>query len=164
VSLKDCLPHDLDRATLLGRVDLGEGPIPVLVRDGLVEDVSRAAPTTSELMNVFAQAADLPRGAPLGPVAGLDILPVWDARREAAGARLRAPVDLQCVRAAGVPFAVSALERVIEERARGDSQKAQEIRDALGERMGGDLRSVKPGSDGAARLKAALIADGLWSQ
>jgi fumarylacetoacetate (FAA) hydrolase family protein len=100
----------------------------------------------------------------LGPVTDLGALPVWDAGRETAAARLLAPVDLQCVKAAGVTFAVSALERVIEERARGDAQKAQEIRDALGERMGGDLRSVEPGSPGAARLKDALIADGLWSQ
>jgi fumarylacetoacetate (FAA) hydrolase family protein len=164
VSLKDCLPHDLDRATLLGRLDLGEGPIPVLVRGGLVEDVSLAAPTSAELMNAFPSTADLPRGKAVGEVVELDVLPVWDERREAARARLLAPVDLQCVKAAGVTFAVSALERVIEERARGDARKAQEIRDALGERMGGDLRSVKPGSDGAARLKEALIQDGLWSQ
>jgi len=63
-----------------------------------------------------------------------------------------------------VTFAVSAVERVIEERARGDATKAQGIRDALKERVGADLRAVKPGSADAVKLKAALIADGLWSQ
>ena len=61
-------------------------------------------------------------------------------------------------------FAVSAVERVIEERARGDAGKAQEIRDGLKQRVGADLRAVVPGSEDAARLKAAMIADGLWSQ
>ncbi len=61
-------------------------------------------------------------------------------------------------------FAVSAVERVIEERARGDAGKALAIREALKERVGSDLRSVKPGSPDAVKLKAALIADGLWSQ
>lgn len=164
MALKDWLPHDLPEATLLGRVDLGEGPTPVLVRKGRVEDVSQVAPTTAELLNAFPSAADIPAGRVLDDAAELDARPVWDDRRDAAPIRLLAPIDLQCVKAAGVTFAVSALERVIEERARGDADSAQAIRNALGERMGGDLRSVKPGSDGAARLKEALIADGLWSQ
>jgi fumarylacetoacetate (FAA) hydrolase family protein len=63
-----------------------------------------------------------------------------------------------------VTFAVSALERVIEERARGDAAAAERIRDTLAERIGGDLKRVHPGSDSAAKLKQALIADGLWSQ
>jgi fumarylacetoacetate (FAA) hydrolase family protein len=75
-----------------------------------------------------------------------------------------APIDQQCVKAAGVTFAVSAVERVIEERARGDAQRAEQIRAALSERVGADIASVKPGSEESARLKQALIADGLWSQ
>ena len=81
-----------------------------------------------------------------------------------AGQPLLAPIDLQCVKAAGVTFAVSAVERVIEERARGDAAKAEDIRAALRDRVGADIRSVNPGTEEAARLKAALIADGLWSQ
>lgn len=164
MALKDCLPQDLADATLLGRIDLGDGPTPVLVRAGQVEDVSHLAPTVAELMNAFPGNSEIPSGKSLGPVTALDVRPVWDAARDRAAVRLLAPVDLQCVKAAGVTFAVSALERVIEERARGDADKAQAIREALGEKMGGDLRSVRPGSEGAARLKEALIADGLWSQ
>ena len=85
----------------------------------------------------------------------------WDVESHP---RLLAPIDLQCVKAAGVTFAVSAVERVIEERARGDAGKAQSIRDALKSRVGADLRAVKPGSEEAELLKSALIADGLWSQ
>jgi fumarylacetoacetate (FAA) hydrolase family protein len=77
---------------------------------------------------------------------------------------LLAPVDLQAVKAAGVTFAISAIERVMEERARGDFTRAAEIRDKLERRIGGAIRSVVPGSESAARLKDALIEDGLWSQ
>jgi fumarylacetoacetate (FAA) hydrolase family protein len=164
VDLIQHLPEDWRSATLLGRVDLGEGPTPILVRDGRVEDLSRVAPTTAQLINAHGPDAPLPAGVDLGPLEALDIRPAWDTSADQAKVKLLAPVDLQCVKAAGVTFAVSALERVIEERARGDAEAANAIRQALGERMGGDLRSVKPGSDGAARLKEALIADGLWSQ
>jgi fumarylacetoacetate (FAA) hydrolase family protein len=78
--------------------------------------------------------------------------------------RILAPVDLQAVKAAGVTFAISAIERVIEERARGDFRQAAAIRHKLEQRIGGAIRSVVPGSEGAARLKDALIEDGLWSQ
>ncbi len=77
---------------------------------------------------------------------------------------LLAPVDLQCIKAAGVTFAVSAIERVIEERARGDSAKAAEVRGDLEAKVGSGIRSVVPGTEEAARLKAALIEAGMWSQ
>ena len=77
---------------------------------------------------------------------------------------LLSPIDLHCVKAAGVTFAVSALERVIEERARGDSRVAAEVRGGLEQRIDGSIRSVRPGSTEAATLKAALIEDGMWSQ
>ncbi|MET0275097.1 MAG: fumarylacetoacetate hydrolase, partial [Phenylobacterium sp.] len=144
------LPVDWQAATLVGRVQTTEGPTPVLVRDGRVADVSRTAATVADLMNGWKGAA--PACRDLGPLDDLDL------------STLLAPVDLQCVKAAGVTFAVSAVERVIEERARGDAAAAEAIRGALRERVGADIRSVEPGSDAAARLKAALIADGLWSQ
>ena len=78
--------------------------------------------------------------------------------------RLLSPFDLQCIKASGVTFAISAMERVIEERCRGDASKADSLRASLRDRIGADIRSVKPGSENAQKLKQALIADGLWSQ
>ncbi|HEY4113746.1 MAG TPA: fumarylacetoacetate hydrolase family protein [Rhizomicrobium sp.] len=125
-----------------------------------MQDVSRAAPTVSALMDLWDDATV--EGRPLGDLEDFAFERAWEEGERSV--RLLSPIDLQCVKAAGVTFAVSAVERVIEERARGDATKAQDIRDALKERVGADLRSVKPGSDEAAKLKAALISDGLWSQ
>jgi fumarylacetoacetate (FAA) hydrolase family protein len=151
------LPTDWQDALLLGRLDLGEGPTPVLVKGGEVFDVSKAAPTVSALLNGWNGTA--PSGKSLGALADFAFKPHWEGDK-----RLLAPVDLQCVKAAGVTFAVSAVERVIEERCRGDADKAAAVRADLKARVGTDIRSVKPGSPEAAKLKAALIADGVWSQ
>ncbi|HEY4941701.1 MAG TPA: fumarylacetoacetate hydrolase family protein [Rhizomicrobium sp.] len=156
--MTEFLPRDWREAILVGRLDLGTGPTPILVRDGRVWDVSQSAPTVAALLDGWAGSA---AGRDLGEFGDLNLKPAWDGQGRA---RLLAPLDLQCVKAAGVTFAVSAVERVIEERARGDSSKAQDIRNTLKERVGSDLRAVKPGSPEAAKLKAALIADGLWSQ
>jgi fumarylacetoacetate (FAA) hydrolase family protein len=145
------LPEDWQAAILVGRVQFAAGPSPVVCRDGRLADVSQIAPTVADLLNMdLAQVA----GRDLGTVDEFDFV----------AQPLLAPVDLQCVKAAGVTFAVSAVERVIEERARGDAARAEAIRADLRERVGSDIRSVNPGSDEAAKLKAALIADGLWSQ
>jgi len=147
------LPEDLDEALLVGRLLLDDGPTPVAIRDGVVEDVSRAAPTIADLMDL-EHPADV-AGERLFDVDDLQELPL---------SRFLAPVDLQAIKAAGVTFAVSAVERVIEESARGDFRRAGEIRDRLEQHIGGAIRAVVPGSDGASRLKDALIEDGLWSQ
>jgi fumarylacetoacetate (FAA) hydrolase family protein len=152
------LPADLDQAVLAGRLWLEAGPVPVLVRAGDVWDVSASAPTVSDLLDrPDAASAEGTR------LFSVEELAVRIAAAE-PGRFLLAPVDLQVVKAAGVTFAVSAVERVIEERARGDSDKAAGIRADLEARIGGGIRSVVPGSPEAARLKAALIQDGMWSQ
>ena len=152
------LPADLDSALLVGRLRLEEGPTPVLIRGGEVFDVSEAAPTVSDLLD-----RDDPACVEGRRLFSLDEL-IARAAASAPGAFLLSPVDLQVVKAAGVTFAVSAVERVIEERARGDSEAAASIREGLEARIGGGIRSVVPGSDEAMRLKAALIQDGMWSQ
>lgn len=139
----------------LGRIDRGEGPCPVLIRDGVVYDMSRVAATVAQL--VAAAAFDADAGEAIGDLAALGLAAT-------AVPRLLAPVDLQVVKAAGVTFATSALERVIEERARGDASAAAGLRARLEERVGGGLRSVVPGTAEASALKAALIEEGLWSQ
>lgn len=154
------LPTDWRQGVFLGRLSLPEGPTPVLVRNGRVVDISAFAPTSAQA----AAAADL-RDAPgveMGDLESLRLAPAWDDASRSP--RLLSPVDLQCVKASGVTFAVSAVERVIEERARGDADRAQSIRAALADRVGADLSAVKPGSEQAYALKDALIADGLWSQ
>jgi fumarylacetoacetate (FAA) hydrolase family protein len=125
----------------------------VLIRGGAVEDISRSAPTIADLMDLPDPAAVTGKR-----LFGIDELSRLEARQ------FLSPVDLQAIKAAGVTFAVSAIERVIEERARGDFSRAAEIREKLEQRIGGAIRSVVPGSDAAARLKQALIDDGLWSQ
>ncbi len=147
------LPDDAAHATLAGRLLLDDGPTSVLIREGAVEDISRIAPTIADLMEMTNPASV--SGERLFGVDELALFP-----RE----RFLAPVDLQAVKAAGVTFAISAIERVIEERARGDFTRAAEIRDKLEQRIGGAIRSVVPGTEPAERLKEALIDDGLWSQ
>lgn len=159
MSITDCLPVDWRDALLVGRILTSAGPTPVVVTNGRVRDVSAHAPTVSHLLNDWP--GDVPGGVDLG---SLDTLGIAPARKSGASVRLLSPFDLQCIKACGVTFAVSAVERVIEERARGDVAQATAIRAALAVRIGADVESVQPGSATAARLREALIADGLWSQ
>jgi fumarylacetoacetate (FAA) hydrolase family protein len=147
------LPVDAADAVLAARLLLDEGPTPVLIRNGAAEDISRTAPTVADLMDLVDPQSV--HGERLFDIEELFTFPAE---------RFLAPVDLQTVKAAGVTFAISAIERVIEERARGDSRLAASLRGKLEERIGGGIRSVVPGSEGAARLKQALIDEELWSQ
>lgn len=147
------LPNDLPDAILAGRLLLDDGPTAVLIRGGVVVDVSREAPTISDLMDLPDPTAV--EGRTLFGVDELMSLPADT---------LLAPLDLQVVKAAGVTFAISAIERVIEERARGDSQLAATIRGKLEQHIGGAIRSVVPGTPDADQLKRALLDEGLWSQ
>ena len=147
------LPADLDNAVLAGRVIGSQGPVTVLVRDGLVLDVSRQFATVSDLLDDAS-----PAKASGQPICTIDEL------CHVGAPTLLSPIDLQCVKAAGVTFAVSAIERVIEERARGDALAAAVFRGELERKIEGSIRAVVPGSTGAATLKAALIEQGVWSQ
>src|ERR1044071_5044985 len=153
------LPSDWRQSLLVGRLLTRAGPTPVVVADGRVRDVSRHAPTVSQLLNGWN--GTVPDGQDLGPLESFGFTPEYQGAKEI---RLLSPFDLQCIKASGVTFAISAMERVIEERCRGDASKAQSLRDSLRERIGTDIRSVKPGSEQAKKLKQALISDGLWSQ
>jgi fumarylacetoacetate (FAA) hydrolase family protein len=157
--MHELLPNDWRDATLVGRIGTHEGPTPIVIRHGRVTDVSRVEPTVSALIDAWDPNV---QGVALGDVSSLKLRPAWEAPD--AEVQLLAPIDLQCVKAAGVTFAESTIERVIEEKARGNAKAAQAIRQALLDRVGTDLQSIVPGSDDAERLKAAFIADGLWSQ
>lgn len=157
--LHEYLPSDWRSAVLVGRLLTHEGPTPVIVVEGRVRDVSRHAATVSQLLNGWN--GSVPDGTDLGPLESFNLSCSYTGPRET---RLLSPFDLQCIKASGVTFAISAMERVIEERCRGDASKADALRTSLRERIGADIRSVKPGSEQAKKLKAALISDGLWSQ
>lgn len=161
------LPHDANRATLVGRawIPAAGGPSPVVVRGDSVYDISRSFPTVRDLLESPDPVDEVSRadGERLGTIhALLSNTPIAD--RDASSPWLLAPVDLQPIKAAGVTFAVSMIERVIEERAGGDPARAEQIRARIAERIGGDLADVRPGSERAAPLKRAFQDEGLWSQ
>ena len=144
----------------------GGGPCVVTIRDDRVWDISQHAPTMSELLDKpdpAAFVAGVAVGASLGTVPAL-LKNSDPASRDAALPWLLAPVDLQAIKAAGVTFAASLLERVVEEQAKGNPDLAQSIRATLGKEIGVDLSTVKPGSEESEALRAALVKRGLWSQ
>jgi fumarylacetoacetate (FAA) hydrolase family protein len=162
------LPTDPADSTLIGRAWLPDrgGPVPVLVRADGLHDLSPVARTVSQLLELesplaaIGAAGELPRvGSLAEALAHSDPL-----QRDPAQPWLLAPCDLQALKAAGVTFVASLLERVIEERARGDAAHAEAVRQAVVEVIGDDLARVRPGSPAAARLKEVLLAQGLWSQ
>ena len=149
-NLVDILPADFREGLFAGRAESECGPHVIAIRNGELFDITEQVAT----MSGAVARRSFSGGRHIGAVQ--DGLP--------EGWRLISPVDLQCIKACGVTFALSAIERVIEERARGDAAKAAEIRDLLEERVGSGIRSVVPGSDEAMALKTALIDQGMWSQ
>ncbi|WP_407940281.1 fumarylacetoacetate hydrolase family protein [Novosphingobium aerophilum] len=144
-----CLPSDQAGGTFIGRAQAPDGPHVIMVSGGELRDITAVA---SSVSGALARRA-LAGGVTLGPVsAGLP--DDWT---------LLSPIDLHCVKACGVTFADSAVERVIEERALGDAGKAAALRTQLEARIGAGIRSVAPGSPAAAALKQALLAEGMWS-
>ncbi|MGQ4511518.1 fumarylacetoacetate hydrolase family protein [Streptomyces sp. DW26H14] len=170
-SATDVLPVDHDEATLVGRVwrpDVA-GPSTVVIRDRTAFDITGTFPTVRDLCEhpEPARAARHAAGEPVGTVDGL--LDATPPERRADGQfgdrpRLLSPVDLQAVKASGVTFAVSLLERVIEERAHGDATLAAEARRAVVEAVGAELSSLRPGSAAAAAVEEVLRERGAWSQ
>ena len=161
------LPEDRCAGALAGRVWRSDvdGPSVVAVRENGVFDISRAFPTMRDLCEAPspAQALRAAEGPRLGALS--DILA--HTPRDSRGSndpRLLAPIDLQAIKAAGVTFAESLLERVIEERARGSREGAAQARQEIVSVLGDDLSSLKPGSPAAMRLKDALVKAGAWSQ
>ena len=167
ISLHPALPEDQYRAALAGRIwrpDVG-GPSVIAVRDADVFDISTSFPTMRDLCETENPAAALRAadGEPFGPLR--DILNNTPPEtRDPTKPWLLTPIDLQAIKAAGVTFATSMLERVIEESARGNPDGAAAIRAEVQRIVGNDLSSLVPGSAQAEALKQALIAQGAWSQ
>jgi fumarylacetoacetate (FAA) hydrolase family protein len=164
-SLLETLPVDTPQAILIGRVWVpGEGPYLVKVNATETTDLSDLALTSSDLMEIdnAAELVQQHRGKTWSTEA------IWNntdpEQRNEQQAWFLAPTDLQAIKAAGVTFVASMLERVIEEQARGDAAKAESVRKAVIDVMGDNLRNVKPGSAQAMKLKEVLVAQGVWSQ
>jgi fumarylacetoacetate (FAA) hydrolase family protein len=161
------LPDDGTAGTLVGRVWLpsASGPSVVAVREDGVYDVTSRFPTVSVLAEEADPAGALrdAKGTRIGDLDHIAANTPPD-RRDSAKPWLLAPIDLQVLKAAGVTFAVSMLERVIEEKARGNPASAAAIRAEVVRLVGDDLSKLKPGSAEAMRLKEVLISQGAWSQ
>ncbi len=166
-NVRSALPVDGAAGALAGRVwrpDVA-GPSVVAVRGDGVFDITRTYPTMRDLCETKDPAAALAAagGERLGSAEDL-LANAQPDTRDPAKPWAIAPIDLQAVKAAGVTFAISTLERVIEERARGDLNAAASIRVEVNKLIGGDLATLKPGSPEAMRLKELLIEKGWWSQ
>lgn len=157
---------ELDKSgTFVGRVWSSEeqGPVLVTVRAGVVFDItSKEAPTMRDLaeMDDPVRYVRAQRGRAICDL--VELLSVTPAKSETR--RILAPCDLQAIKACGVTFARSMLERVIEERAAGNPERASEIRERVTMLVGDSLSNLKAGSPAAAKVKQALIEEGVWSQ
>jgi len=158
------LPQDTYRATLVGRVHRpGFGPSVVFYDDGNLFDVTHAFPTMSALVEVDNPVQTV-REVHSEYIGTFTDIFSQTCRSDAETATLLSPVDLQAVKAAGVTFAASMMERLIEERAAGDPEAAAALRHDLHELIGGSLRELVPGSTSANQVKDSLKRRGLWSQ
>src|SRR3984885_1897790 len=165
--VRSALPDDAAQASLAGRVWRPDqaGPSVVVIRDGHVHDISALYPTMRDLCEACAPTAALHAavGEPIGTLADLLANTPPDTR-DPTRPWLLTPLDLQAIKAAGVTFAISMLERVIEERARGDMNAAATIRGEVTRLVGDDLSKLKPGSPEAMKLREVLISQQAWSQ
>jgi fumarylacetoacetate (FAA) hydrolase family protein len=162
------VPDDRARATLVGRAWLPavQGPAVVQIHNDTVYDLSRVAVTSSQLLDLPDPVGAIRDAGSLPAIGALqDVLANSAAdRRSSAVPWFLAPCDLQAVKASGVTFVASLLERVIEEQARGDATKAESVRQSIVALIGSNLRDIRPGSASARAVKEALIAQGVWSQ
>ena len=167
LSPQHILPEDSAQAALAGRAWLPHAsrPVVVAIRDEAVFDLSDTFQTMADLTEQPDPAAALRAaiGERVGTLADL-LANTAPAGRDPARPHLLAPIDLHVIKAAGVTFPVSMLERVIEERARGNPAAAASIRAEIADLVGGNLQDLRPGSPEAAEVKEALMRQGLWSQ
>ena len=163
-----CLPQDHARAALIGRVWSPQvaGPVLVQVTDDALYDLSAIAPTCSQLLELADPVATIRAAKALPAVASFTSVlgNSQETSRDPSKPWFLAPCDLQAIKASGVTFVSSTLERVIEEQARGDPAKAEHVRASIVAVIGNNLSQIRPGSPEAARLKQVFIEQKLWSQ
>jgi len=166
------MPYTLQDSAAAGGLFVGRvwnpavsGPCVVLLRDGeLIDITSRETPTLSALLDMPDPAAFV--RAAVGPVLCRlkDVDDAGIGAEDRSRIHLLAPADLQAIKACGVTFAQSMIERVIEEKAAGHPDRAATIRERVRTLIGGSLENLKAGSPEAAKVKQALIDEGMWSQ
>ncbi|WP_286915806.1 MULTISPECIES: fumarylacetoacetate hydrolase family protein [Pseudomonas] len=164
---QNTLPVDGVAGTLIGRAWVPgaiAGPSPIVIRPEGVFDLSDSFSTMSDLLEHRSpvSAVRLTPGRYIGTVEAL--LANTGNHADPNEPSLLPPADFQVIKAAGVTFASSMIERVIEEQARGDAARAESVRRLVQEAIGDNLRAIEPGSPAAMRLKAVLIEQGMWSQ
>ena len=150
----------------VGRIwdDNKGGPCLVTIRNEHVYDITSSnIPTMRDLLelNDVKEYLDHNIGEKLVSVQELLMSSLAIENKQLS---LIAPCDFQAIKACGVTFAKSMVERVIEERAAGDPKKAESLRGYIGRLIGDSLQDIIPGSDKALEVKKALIKEGLWSQ
>lgn len=165
------LPQDHHDATLVGRMwhinndSNACGPSLITIHDHKIYDLTIYTPTCAELMAHPDRLSIIQNAINNKPICTLDsILKNSQPAPDSENSFFLSPIDLQCIKAAGVTFVNSLIERVIEERAGGDFSKAKVIRDELIEKIGDDLSTIKPGSKEAKQVEIHLRSKGLWSQ
>src|ERR1044072_4571468 len=166
LDLKSTLPTDSTAGTLVGRVWRPDiGPSIVAIRNDGVFDISRAFATMRDLCESADPAAGVAAatGERIGDLSAI-LDNAFEEKPDTAKPWLLAPIDLQAVKAAGVTFAISLLERVIEEQARGAPERAAQARAEVESALGGKVEGLKPGSPQAMELKKLLQQKGLWAQ
>src|SRR5436190_6974970 len=168
LTIAQCLPVDRSQATLIGRVwsPAVAGPIVALVLDDALYDLSVLAPTVRDLLDLDDAVMAIRNIGSLPRIGDLAAILANSSERDRTGDApwLLAPCDLQAIKASGVTFVSSMLERVIEEQARGDPAKAEAVRRSIVAVIGDNLSAVRPGSPDASRLKQVLIEQDAWSQ
>ncbi len=168
--LHTAMPQDAHQAVLIGRLwSPGLGAVVCAVTPSDVFDLSPLAPTSSQLLELPGVARQVHAFLSSGQATRLTstaqaVANSDENKRQTDQPWFMAPCDLQAVKAAGVTFVASMLERVIEEQARGDASRAEAVRQAVVAVIGDNLRSVVPGSPESAKLKEVLLAQGMWSQ
>ena len=153
------------KGCFIGRIwdNSKDGPCLIKIKDGDVYDItSKEIPTVRNLLEL----EDVKNY--LSKVEGIKLLSLEElfvsSLKKKSEYYLLAPCDFQAIKACGVTFAKSMVERVIEERAAGDPKKAESLRNHIGGLIGDSLQNIIPGSDKALEVKSALIKEGLWSQ
>jgi len=157
---------DIPQGVLLGRAWLPEFDHPriVTVRDGQLVDITARGMATVRDIAESGRAAEHVRTAPGRAIGDIESVMANAGSGRTDVAQLLCPIDLQALKASGVTFVVSLLERVIEEQARGDNSRADALRAEILDLIGTDLSQLVPGSEAAMKVKAALIEKGVWSQ